>query len=97
MTIGLSVTSAHADGYKFKVHNTTDQKIVKLLVSEDGETWGTFDVGKGIAAAETATMEWNESTDNEGCEQKVKAVFSDKSESEEASFDFCEKNLELEF
>ena len=33
-------------GYKFKVHNTTKDKITKLLASEDGKKYSSFDVGK---------------------------------------------------
>jgi hypothetical protein len=42
-------------------------------------------------------MEWSEASNNQSCEQQVKAVYADKSESEPASFDFCEKDLSLEF
>jgi len=83
--------------YSFKVHNNTRTKITKLLVSEDKKDWGFFDIGQGIAAGDNLMLVWDSSTNNEGCNQYVKAVYADGSESEEAKFDFCEANLELEF
>lgn len=93
----LTSTTASAEGYKFDVKNSTDQKMVHLLVSQDGKTWSEFDLGGGIAAGKSGTMEWSEASNNQSCEQQVKAVYADKSESEPASFDFCEKDLSLEF
>ena len=83
--------------YSFKVHNTTKNTITKILVSQDGKSWGEFDVGKGIGAGKSETLIWDSSTNNEACKQSVKAVFDDGSESAPAKFDFCEKDLELEF
>ncbi len=92
----LSATIASAS-YSFKVNNTTKEKIVKILVSEDGKSWGNFDIGSGIKPGEVVTLEWASETDSEGCSQYFKAVFADKSESEPVKFDFCEQGLELEF
>ena len=92
-----TATTASAEGYTFDVKNSTDQKMVKLLVSEDGKNWAAFDLGGGIPAGKSGTMEWSEASNNQNCEQQVKAVYADKSESEAASFDFCEKDLSLEF
>jgi hypothetical protein len=83
--------------YSFKVHNNTRDKITKLLVSEDKKEWGYFDIGQGVAAGGNMTLVWDASTNNEGCDQYVKAVFADGSESEPSRFNFCEANLELEF
>ena len=83
--------------YSFKVHNKTKQTIKKLLASEDGEKYGFFDIGKGIKAGETMTLVWDKSTDAGKCTQYFKAVYDDDSESEPEAFNFCEKNLELEF
>ncbi len=91
-----SLTAAESE-YSFKVHNTTKQKITKLLASEDGKTYGNFDIGKGIAAGQTITLVWDKSTDKEGCEQYFKAVFDDGEESEAEKFNFCEADLTLEF
>ena len=93
----LFCPSARADAYKFTIENTTKSKIVKLLVSEDGKKWSPFDVGKGIEPGETATMAWNEETNDQNCEQSVKAGYADGSESKVAQFDFCETGLELQF
>lgn len=85
-------------GYKFKVHNTTKDKITKLLASEDGKKYSSFDVGKkGIAPGESMTLVWDEKTETSGCEWFIKAVFADDSETAAKKFDFCEEGLELEF
>jgi hypothetical protein len=100
-SLALGVTSNNAlageSGYSFKVSNKTKDKITKLLVSEDKKDWGYFDIGQGIAPGENMTLVWDSSTNNEGCDQYVKAAYADGSESEEAKFNFCEANLELEF
>ena len=94
----LAIASfANADGYSFKVKNTTDETITKLLASEDGKTYGNFDIGKGIKPGETITLEWDKKTDGSGCEWYFKAVYEDGEESEAVKFDFCEDDLELEF
>ena len=85
------------DEYTFKVHNTTDAKITKLLASEDGENYGTFDIGKGIKPGESMTLKWDKSTNKTNCKWHLKAVFEDGSESKAKKFDFCEEDLELEF
>jgi hypothetical protein len=86
-----------SEGYSFKVKNTTENKITKLLASEDGKTYGNFDIGKGIKPGQTITLVWDKSTEGEDCEQWFKAVFDDGEESEAVKFDFCEDDLTLEF
>ena len=95
--ISLAAVTAHAESYKFKVNNTTKNKMVKLLVSQDGKQWGEFNLGGGVAAGTSAMMVWDESTNGQNCEQHVKAVYDDGAESEPATFDFCEADLELDF
>lgn len=86
------------DEYSFKVHNTTKDKITKLLASEDGEKYGSFDVGKkGIGPGETVTLKWDKSTNKSDCKWYIKAVFEDDSETPAKKFDFCEEDLELDF
>ena len=89
-------TVASAD-YTFKVHNNTDTAIKKILVSEDGETFGYFNIGNGIKAGQTVELVWDSSTDDESCEQYFKAVFANGEESEAVQFDFCEEDVTLEF
>src|SRR5688500_12109288 len=91
------VTGAFAEDYSFQVTNNTDQAIKKILVSEDGEKYGFFDIGAGIKAGATVELVWAQSTDDESCEQYFKAVFADGSESEATKFDFCEAEVALEF
>jgi hypothetical protein len=83
--------------YSFKVTNKTKNTIKKLLASEDGEKYGFFDIGKGIKPGETVTLVWDKSTNSGNCKQFFKAVYDDDSESDAEEFDFCEKDLELEF
>jgi hypothetical protein len=83
--------------YTYKVHNKSQSAITQLMASEDGKTYGAFDIGDGIAPGQTVTLVWDKSTDNGNCEQWIKAVFDDGGESPAKKFDFCEKDLVLEF
>jgi hypothetical protein len=93
----LASVSAYAEEYKFKVTNSTKTVITKILVSQDGDKYGFFDIGKGIKPGQTVELVWDKSTNNEACKQHVKAVYADGSESEPAMFDFCESDVALEF
>ncbi len=97
MSLVVFGLSAAADQYTFKVTNSTSLHIKKILVSEDGEEYGYFDIGKGIKPGQTVELVWDSSTNGEDCEQYFKAVFSDGEESEPAVFDFCESEVALEF
>src|SRR5690606_17185312 len=89
--LGVAAAQAHAaDEWHFVVSNQTSSKIVKLQVSEDKSEWGDFDVGSGIGPGTTETMVWDHSTDNEGCEQWIRAKFADGSTSEASKQDFCQ-------
>jgi hypothetical protein len=84
--------------YSFTVHNTTNDRITKLLASEDGQNYGTFDVGSaGISPGQTVTLNWDKSTNDSHCKWFIKAVFDDGSETPAKKFDFCEEELELDF
>lgn len=83
--------------YKFKIHNNTKVAIKRIQVSEDKKSWGEFDIGDGIAAGATDEMVWDKSTDNGACEWWFKATWSDGEVSDAAKFDFCEKDLTIEF
>ena len=89
--------AADDEDYSFILHNTTKEKITGLMVSEDGEKWGKFDVGDGLKPGESAKFVWDKSTHNQECEQFVKAVFEDGSESKPVKHDFCKEGLELGF
>ena len=93
----VASTSAFADDYKFSVHNNTNRTIKKILVSEDGEEFGFFDIGKGIKSGATVELVWDSSTNGESCEQYFKAVWDNGEESEAMQFDFCEEGVTLEF
>jgi len=85
------------DEYSFKVKNTTKELITKILVSEDGEKYGYFDIGSGIKPGESMTLVWNKDTNGQSCHQWFKAVWESGEEGKPVKFDFCEKDLELEF
>lgn len=93
----LMSVPAFADEYKFTVTNNTDTKIIKILVSQDGEEYGFFNIGNGIAPGKTVTLVWDQSTNGESCDQHFKAVFAGGEESEPQEFDFCEDEVAIEF
>jgi hypothetical protein len=66
-------------------------------VSEDGKKWGFFDIGTGIGAGQTVELVWDKATDNDACEQYFKVQFADGEWSDAVKFNFCEKDLILEF
>lgn len=83
--------------YAFQIENNTDSKIVAIVVSEDGEDWGAFDIGSGIPAGRTADLVWDSSTDGSGCGWYFMARFDDGSDSDLVAFDFCEDELVIQF
>ncbi len=93
----LMASVSLAKDYDFSVLNSTSSTIKQLLVREAGGDWGYFDIGSGIKPGQSAQLVWASSTDNEDCDQWIKAVYADGSESEPVKFDFCEEKLELEF
>ncbi len=93
----VHASKASAVEYTYKVHNKSSSTITALLASEDGKTYGQFDIGKGIAPGKIVTLVWDKSTDEGNCEQWVKAKFADGGVSPAAKFDFCEEDLVLEF
>jgi hypothetical protein len=100
--VGIAFNYAQAHGastleYTYKVRNKSSSTITSLLASEDGKTYGAFDIGKGIPAGQTVTLVWDKSTDEGNCEQWIKAKFADGGVSPAAKFDFCEEDLVLEF
>ena len=100
LALATFVTPAALAGdneYSFKVKNTTKELITKILVSEDGKEYGYFDVGAGIKPGETMTLVWDKSTNSGSCHQWFKAVWESGKEGKPVKFDFCEKNLQLEF
>ncbi|MGZ5445154.1 MAG: hypothetical protein ACXW31_07285 [Thermoanaerobaculia bacterium] len=97
VVVSFAAVSLTADEYSFEVTNKTRTTIKKILVSEDGEEYGYFNIGAGIKPGQTVELVWDSSTNGESCEQYVKAVYADGSESEPATFDFCESGIALEF
>jgi len=100
--VGIAFNYAQANGasvreYTYKVRNKSGSTIKALMASEDGKSYGEFDIGKGIPAGQTVTLVWDKSTDEGNCEWWIKAKFADGGVSPAAKFDFCEEDLVLEF
>jgi hypothetical protein len=51
----------------------------------------------GVPAGKNIDPAWDKSIDDGNCEWYFKALFADGEESEPATFDFCEQELELVF
>ena len=97
LAAALFALPAMSHAYSFTITNTTDSRITKVEVSEDGKSWGFFDIGPGIKPGDTTEVVWDSSTDDSGCEWQVRASFADKTTSPPAAFDFCEEDLGIEF
>ena len=95
--VALLLCATTVSAYEFVVSNKTAVKITGIQASEDGKTWGGFDVKGGVAAGAEMNLVWSSQTDDSGCEWQVKATYADGSESEPAPFDFCQDDLVLEF
>lgn len=89
LVAGNTAQAKDSDWY-FKVTNDTESRITKLQVSIDRRDWGDFDIGRGIKSGETETLIWDASTDEEPCEQYIRAQFSDGSVSPPSKMDFCQ-------
>ena len=90
LSLATMAVPSLAEQWYFKVQNATNSSIKKLLVSEDKKNWGYFNIGSGIAAGTTEKLFWDESTNSESCNQWIKAVYSDGSESQPSKINFCE-------
>lgn len=88
---------ARTPAYTFTVRNKSEMVILALLTSEKGKKWGKFDIGPGLDPGRSVKLEWDESTDNSGCEWWIKAVYDNGNLSLPGKFDFCKENLVIEF
>ena len=88
---------ALADDYSFTVSNNSDQDIVKIEVSEDGKSWGPFNIGSGIPAGEDAELVWDESTNDSDCNWQFRATFEEGFVAYSDFIDFCEDGVNIEF
>lgn len=95
--LGLVSLPALASDYTFTVENNADQRIVKIEVSEDGESWAPFDIGKGIASGQSAELVWDESTNGSDCEWQFRATFSGGDVLASDWVDFCQDDVVLSF
>ncbi len=85
-----AVAIAAPGQWYFYVENGASSKITSLEVSQDGRQWGKFNIGSGIPAGATEKLVWDSSTDNQSCEQFIRAKFSDGNYSTPSKMDFCQ-------
>lgn len=85
-----SAVSLQARQWYFVVANNSSARIIRLEAREAGGSWGTFDIGSGIKPGETVRINWDRSTNNQDCNQYLRARFSDGEWSEAMKFNFCE-------
>lgn len=83
---------ADSDWY-FKVANDSSSRITRIQVSPNKQHWADFDIGNGIKPGQEITLIWDDSTDDEGCVQWIRAQFADGGTSIASKQNFCE-NLE---
>lgn len=95
--VSLTSLSALAGNYTFSVENDSDQRIVAIEVSEDGKSWGEFDIGSGIPSGTTQELVWDESTDSGDCEWQFRATFSGGDVKSSDWIDFCEDDVVIVF
>lgn len=95
--LALAAASALADDYTFEVQNNSDQRIVDIEVSEDGESWAPFDIGRGIPSGETVELVWDQSTDGSDCEWQFRATFEGGYTADSDWIDFCQEGVVIEF
>lgn len=95
--LALAALPVAAEDYSFVVNNNSDQRIVKIEVSEDGESWGPFAIGRGIPAEASAELVWDESTDESDCEWQFRATFEEGYVAYSDWIDFCEDDVVIEF
>ena len=84
-----ALNAVGAEQWHFKVTNKTASNITNLQVSQDKSSWGNFDIGSGIGPGATETLVWDSSTNNQACDQWIRAKFADGSFSEASKENFC--------
>lgn len=89
--------AAVAQNYSFTVNNNSDTDIVKIEVSEDAESWAPFQIGRGIAAEDSAELVWDSSTDDSDCEWQFRATFRGGFVAYSDWIDFCEDDVVIDF
>ena len=87
--LGLCLGPVQAADWYFYVQNDSSSRITGLQAKEKGGSWGSFDLGDGIAVGEKVRLDWYASTNNEDCKQSIRATFADGSVSAPTVFDFC--------
>lgn len=97
VVLSLSALSVAAAEYTFSVENNSDQRIVGIEVSEDGESWGPFEIGRGIPAGETVELAWDQSTNDGDCQWQFRATFEEGYVADSDWIDFCEDEVVIEF
>lgn len=97
LALGLLSLPVLADDYTFTVANNANQDIVKIEVSEDGESWAPFNIGSGIPSGESAELVWDESTNDSDCNWQFRATFSGGDTLASDWVDFCQEDVVISF
>jgi hypothetical protein len=97
VVLALAAPHSLAADYTFTVENNSDQRIVKIDVSEDGKNWAPFDIGKGIRSGDSELLAWDESTNNSDCNWLFRATFEGGDVLDSDWLDFCEDDLVITF
>lgn len=95
--LALAPASVLAQNYTFTVNNNSDQDIVGIEVSEDGESWAPFNIGSGIGAGDSSELVWDSSTDDSSCEWRFRATFEEGYVAYSDFIDFCEDGVVIDF
>lgn len=90
LVLSTSAAQAAQSQWYFYVANKSDSRLVKLQVSEDRKNWGHFDIGSGIKSGQKVKLTWDASTDDESCDQWIRAKFADGTTSDPEQFNFCD-------
>ncbi|MDB9515074.1 hypothetical protein PN499_28120 [Kamptonema animale CS-326] len=88
--VSILANPTKAEEFRFTIQNNSDVAVSQVLVSEDGETWGYFNLDSNIAPDTEGEMVWGEHTNHEACSQWIKIGYVDGTITEPAKFDFCE-------
>ena len=91
LTLALPATAGDdSEEWYFFVKNGTDHRVTNLEVSIDKETWGKFEIGKGIQPGNTVKLVWAPETNDEPCEQWLRATYDDGKTGEAHNMNFCQ-------
>lgn len=87
--VSIFANPTKAQDFTFTLQNNTDVAVSQVLVSEDGENWGYFNLESNIAPGTEGELVWGEHTNHEACSQWIKIGYVNGTITPPAKFDFC--------